>query len=270
MNATYPSFWEENANRSFPFAETAEIPFENSCFLDFRAWTRGRASSDPTLDLLWVDGLAALPNPEEMSPFVVDGSLNLFFTISNSQKYADSIAHFAVPLSNDQWPLTLVYERNFSGAPYKRTWASLTVGPAILSILEGPTNSLSPGLKLEPSSVFGLGGVAIDSFIVESDEPGGRRFLSGDISFLGGKNCVISQNGNLIEFNASPGIGHKAEKFEGEDQGACVGITSLESISPNAKGEIQIRGENGITITDYPEGHTIYVGIDLSETRVSC
>lgn len=304
MNASYPSFLDENASRFYPFAEGESVVVpsntsglsDNDIFLDFRGWSRRKLLPAVRLiaaDAAYSDG-SHTPHPG-LDAYSRTGNLMVFFEAfftTDSGDLGSRVACFYIPLGmpDSDFPYTSI-----SGAamPNGAKWweAKIVVTKKAYDLVDlsgvefdGSGNPVVPestsidvyqeyDSALEPCQFFEIGGIAVDQLnvIPDMDNPQSARYLSGKVSVIPGANTSVSQSGKSISVSARLGGGTGRSVYSGKDLGdACSGLLSINGVSPDKSGNFYVKGGGGILVEDIPASHEIRISLDKNNRAFAC
>lgn len=279
MNSSYPSFFSENSNRSFPFIEnTASSKVKNSCFIDFKCWTRFKTHESPSLYLV-ANYSADLPN--EYKQFLLDGFCTLFFLVhrvpENEHVFNGMICVY-IPLDNSQWPY-LGVSSVWNSSGIKMFELRTLVNSSVLDIASNPDNYLFPsnffgnqgdiGLKIEPTQVIYSGNIVIDELNIVDQDGYHKKNINGDVKVSPGYNSYIYQADKKFTINSSANIG-SGKRYNDEKNDICNGVFSINGVTPDESGNFKIEGDNGVLIFNLPEEYKIVVAIDPKTKIAKC
>lgn len=250
----------QNAGRRYPFRDDTELPewLADAAVLDFRCTVRGvQAGTAPE---------ARLTGAERGQ----DGSATLTVTLTAGVKELDTL-EFQVP-----WDIA-TKEPYTAYAVGERACGTLTATVAVLP----PAAEGDEDASYDVDIPFAATTVVCDSLKVNSiqsvqdpadaldeDDPDGldaTASVSGEIELAEGRNAEPYLDGNRLRVDIFKG-GGLGERCQGVDEDArqtCGTVLfTVNGERPGSDGELRIVGEDGITVTPYPEDHSVEIRMD--------
>lgn len=276
MNSSYPSFLLENKNRFFPFLEHDETNLlPNSCFLDFRGWSRLKQVNVPKLTLIYSGATGSAPPLAYASKIAIKPDhIHLFFELHDnvSIDIADRTVCMYIPINNSTWPFVCT-QSHYTANNIKIFECRCLISEDILKIFN--TNDIisfaNGGIDIEPSLYMSCGGVSVDQLNIKDQNGNIKRILSGKLNFLPGVNTQAQTIDSLIFVSAYPGYGNGNDIYTGNSLGVCDGIiTSINGSSPNENGQFFITGDDYIKVIDDRVNHKIILAISPISKAFEC
>lgn len=267
----------QNAGRRYPFRDDTELPgwLPDAAVLDFRCTVRGvQAGTAPE---------ARLTGAERDQ----DGSAKLTVTLAAGGEELDTL-RFQVP---DDIATKEPYTTYAAG---ERACGTLTVTAAVLppAAEEGEDASYDVDVPFAATTVV-CDSLKVDSIqsaqdpadALDKDDPDGLNAtasVSGEIELAEGRNSEPYLDGNRLRIDIfkGGGLGERCQGVDGdgdedEDAGQTCGtvLFTINGERPGSDGELRIVGEDGITVTPYPEDHAVEIRMDdaaAAEMAVGC
>jgi len=277
--SSYPSFLSENKNRPFPFCEHNETNLlPNSCFMDFRGWSRLKHVDKPKLTLIYSGAPGSTPPATYSSNFlIIPDHVHLFFELhdSTSGNVVDKSICIYIPRSNTTWPFVATANNYIIGVngKIKIFEVRCLVSETILNIFSSSDIIVfsNGGLEIEPSLYLSCGGVAVDQLNIKDQFGNIKRVINGKINFLPGLNTESKIIDSKIFIDASPGFGNGNDIYTGSSLGICNGIIySINGSTPNDNGQIFIKGDDKVKIIDDRVNHKIILAISPISNLSDC
>ena len=273
MTGLFPTFLDENANRAFPFVEnTISSSVPDSCFLDFRGWSRLGINTLPNFYMIY-DQTSGHPVPTGYESFVQPGMVHLFFELIAGNTLISRTVCFYVPAANSTWPY-LSKSTLLASSGAKSLEVKIVVDSPILSVLIPENNgSATVGpMFVEPAQLMNVGGIVIDSLSVIHSQVGNpERFITGDVVFLPGINNEVTQSGSGVVLTTQQGYGLGQQVYYGTDNGVCDGNVSLiNGASPDNNDVFSIVAGPGVIIKDSPSTNSIMISLDPANNSAQC
>jgi hypothetical protein len=274
--SSYPSFLSENANRFFPFLEHNETNLlPNSCFLDFRGWSRLKQVDSPRLTLIYSGATGSTPPPGYSSKIEIKSNhIHLFFELhdNTSSDIADRTICMYIPLNNTVWPFVCT-QNYYIQNKIKVFEIRCLVSENILNIFtqNDIINFANGGLKIEPSLYMSCGGVSVDQLNIKDQDGNIKRVLTGKLNFLPGVNTEAKTIDSSIFISAYPGYGNGNDIYTGSSLGICNEIiSSINGATPNENGQIFIKGDDYIKVIDDKINNKIILAISPRSKAFKC
>lgn len=276
MNSSYPSFLLENKNRFFPFLEHNETNLlPNSCFLDFRGWSRLKQVDAPKLTLIYRGATGSTPPSAYSGKIAIKSDhIHLFFELHDnvSTNTADRTVCMYIPLNNSIWPFVCT-QSHYTTNNIKIFESRCLISEDILNIFTTSDiiSFANGGIDIEPSLYMSCGGVSVDQLNIKDQSGNTKRILSGKLNFLPGVNTEAKTIDSLIYVSAYPGYGNGNDVYTGSSLGVCDGIiSSINGSSPNENGQFFINGDDYIKVIDDKINHKIILAISPISKAFEC
>lgn len=276
MISSYPSFLQENKNRFFPFLEhnqTNLLP--NSCFIDFRGWSRLKLVDTPKLTLIYNAAPGSTPPAVYSSKITIKPNhIHLFFELHDniSPDIADRTVCMYIPSNNATWPFVCT-QNNYTSNKIKIFEMRTLISENILNIFT-TSNIISfanGGIAIEPSLYISCGGVSVDQLNIKDINGSIKRILRGKLNFLPGVNTETKTVNSLIFISAYPGYGNGNDIYSGTSLGICDEIiSSINGSSANENGQFFIKGDDYIKVIDDKTNHKIILAISPISKSFEC
>jgi hypothetical protein len=177
LNASYPSFISENANRAFPFIfNPLNSEIENHWFLGFKGFSRKSILENPNLYKIFVypeetsfeDWPSNLISDENINyknlNFLEAGYISLFFEVHKGPSLIDRTIVIKVPIGVDQVYTAVASESSNTSKVYE--FRALISEKFFQEVGVESFKSIESTLFLEHSLVLSVGDLVIDSLNV--------------------------------------------------------------------------------------------------------
>jgi hypothetical protein len=213
MNASYPSFQSENANRSFPFVfNHPSSGIKNSWALNLKGFTRRSVMQNINLYKIFVypDSQSQLSgvflNDENIdyqnNNFIEKGYLSLLFEVHRGSTILERTVALKIPLSNNVWPYTATTSKIENGVKIYEL-RGLFSEDIFLDNNLSSFLSINSTLYLEPSLISSIGNVVVDKLSIinpEVNQLTGNIIVSSSDSRVAGRYVRSGTFNGLPEF----------------------------------------------------------------------
>ena len=261
----YLEFLNENAQRSYPFAEDSQpasggYALPANAILDASGYSLIPATS---VSLVHYSGRYSGVTGD----FAPSGDYStLFFQL----KKGSSFFNIPVPIINtgtgsrNHGHLLMPGDSSQSAAAIVLTMGEMGFGDSA----EYDFGNTAP---FEASLVFDLSGSQVGLLEVVRQDVA-DYVVHGDVRVRGGYNMDVTQSGQTITLQAAVGGGELGRYEESVGTSPCSGlILSVSGARPNSRGEFKFVGGNRVVIVDHPITHTIDIVATVpSPSQPSC
>lgn len=180
MNASYPSFQSENANRAFPFVFNHHSSgIKNSWISGLKGFTRRSLVDNVNLYKIFIYPASEnqltgnFLNDENIdyqnSGFIERGYLSLLIETHKGSTILDRTIALKIPLNNDSWPYTAVASKIEDGVKVYEVKALISkdifTDNALNTFL-----SINSVLYVEPSLISSIGNIVVDKLSIIKPE----------------------------------------------------------------------------------------------------
>jgi hypothetical protein len=208
MNASYPSFQNENANRAFPFVFNHHSSgIKNSWISGLKGFTRKSLVDNVNLYKIFVYPTSAnqltgtFLNDENIdyqnNGFIENGYVSLLIETHKGATILDRTVALKIPINNDTWPYTAVASKIEDGIKIYEIRALISKDIFTDNNLNNFL-SINSVLYVEPSLISSIGNVVVDKLSVikpEQTQSTGNILVTSSDSRVAGK-YILSESFN--------------------------------------------------------------------------
>jgi hypothetical protein len=199
MNASYPSFQSENANRAFPFSFNHHSSgIKNSWILGLKGFTRKTLINNVNLHKIFIypesvnQLTGALLNDENIdyqnNGLIEKGYISLLIEVHKGATLLDRTISLKIPINNSVWPYTATSSHVEDGIKVYEIRALISKDIFTdnnLNIL----SSINNILYIEPSLISSIGNIVVDKLSIvrpeQLEQTGNIIVTSSDSSVAG-------------------------------------------------------------------------------------